>query len=302
MTNTLAKLQFRRGTAAEWASIDPILSEGEPGVATDAGILKVGDGTKKWSELQGFLFGISVNAGDVDSLAGISGNVQDQLDGKQPIDPTLTSLSGQAVALASVLGIAPAVTDVHAITASGRYRAATDATNTPIAGQAFLIEAAMSAADRGVLVARLLAVATPREWRKARTGVGWGAWIEVAPSLEQSVWNAGTDTTEAAISPAKLDAKIVAARDAQALGWGQAWQNVSASRSADTTYQNTSGRPIMVSVVLPNTAGRFLQVSTNGSTWLTVAYPPDSAETIVPQGHYYRVTGGYSSNTWMELR
>jgi len=45
------KIQFRRGTAAQWASVNPLLSAGELGLETDTGKFKVGDGANPWSSL-----------------------------------------------------------------------------------------------------------------------------------------------------------------------------------------------------------------------------------------------------------
>ena len=45
------KIQLRRGTAAEWTSANPLLSEGELGLETDTGKFKIGDGVDNWSAL-----------------------------------------------------------------------------------------------------------------------------------------------------------------------------------------------------------------------------------------------------------
>ena len=45
-------MQQRRADAAAWASADPILLDGEIGYDTTGNIVKVGDGVKKWSELE----------------------------------------------------------------------------------------------------------------------------------------------------------------------------------------------------------------------------------------------------------
>lgn len=45
------QFQFRRGTAAEWSSSNPILASGEFGYETDTGRAKVGNGTSTWSAL-----------------------------------------------------------------------------------------------------------------------------------------------------------------------------------------------------------------------------------------------------------
>jgi len=48
------EIQFRRGTGTEWQSIDPILSSGEPAFNVSDYTLKIGDGSKHWSELPTF--------------------------------------------------------------------------------------------------------------------------------------------------------------------------------------------------------------------------------------------------------
>ena len=44
--------KFRRGTAQEWTSINPILAAGEPGFELDAHGLKIGDGVSAWNDLK----------------------------------------------------------------------------------------------------------------------------------------------------------------------------------------------------------------------------------------------------------
>ena len=45
------KIQFRRGTASQWSSTNPILDAGEVGAETDSGKFKVGDGVTAWNSL-----------------------------------------------------------------------------------------------------------------------------------------------------------------------------------------------------------------------------------------------------------
>lgn len=47
--NTTFKL--KRGTAARWAEVNPILEIGEPGFVYDENRLKIGDGVTPWNEL-----------------------------------------------------------------------------------------------------------------------------------------------------------------------------------------------------------------------------------------------------------
>ena len=45
------RIQLRRGTAAEWTSANPVLAQGEPGIESDTGKQKFGNGTSAWSAL-----------------------------------------------------------------------------------------------------------------------------------------------------------------------------------------------------------------------------------------------------------
>ena len=47
--NTTFKL--KRGTAARWEEVNPILEQGEPGFVYDENRLKIGDGITPWNEL-----------------------------------------------------------------------------------------------------------------------------------------------------------------------------------------------------------------------------------------------------------
>ena len=45
------KVQFRRGTAAEWSAANPVLAQGEAGYEYDTGRFKIGNGVLAWSSL-----------------------------------------------------------------------------------------------------------------------------------------------------------------------------------------------------------------------------------------------------------
>jgi len=45
------QIQFRRGTAAEWAAANPILAQGEMGIETDSSRFKIGNGVTTWNSL-----------------------------------------------------------------------------------------------------------------------------------------------------------------------------------------------------------------------------------------------------------
>ncbi len=47
----MTTIQVRRGTAAAWTAVNPVLAAGELGFATDTPTLKIGDGTDSWGAL-----------------------------------------------------------------------------------------------------------------------------------------------------------------------------------------------------------------------------------------------------------
>ena len=72
------RMQQRRATAAVWNTSDYILAEGEIGVTTDTGIVKVGDGVNGWSDLDPILgseyLPILGTAANSELLGGVSVN------------------------------------------------------------------------------------------------------------------------------------------------------------------------------------------------------------------------------------
>ncbi len=44
-------IKLKRGTAARWAEVNPVLSLGEPGFVYDTNRLKIGDGVTPWNQL-----------------------------------------------------------------------------------------------------------------------------------------------------------------------------------------------------------------------------------------------------------
>ena len=47
-------LQFKRGTAARWSTVNPVLAKGEPGFVYDKNKIKIGDGVTPWNQLPYF--------------------------------------------------------------------------------------------------------------------------------------------------------------------------------------------------------------------------------------------------------
>ena len=51
MSVALVKIQIRNDLAAQWAFVNPLLSDGEPGAESDTGRMKVGNGRDRWNDL-----------------------------------------------------------------------------------------------------------------------------------------------------------------------------------------------------------------------------------------------------------
>ena len=139
-----------------------------------------------------------------------------------------------------------------------------------------------------------------------------------------SAWEAGTSTTESLVSPAKVKAAI----EDLSFGGGQVWQSVTGSRAFNTSYQNLTGSPIAVAIyassdntssgIGPVTGSLRFQVSTNGSTWVSVSHAflertgsgssyirSYVGSVVVPKSNYYRLyttAGNQSLYSWAELR
>lgn len=131
-------------------------------------------------------------------------------------------------------------------------------------------------------------------------------------TLSEATWETGTNTTESLVSPAKVKAAIEALTPTvgDPIGVNQSWGVV--SLSSGSARQNTTGRPIQASVTVQSFgSGTFgdqadssnIQVSSDGSSWVTVASTAASTSSIyrvsstmiIPSNHYYRYNGSLVS-------
>ncbi|SEN70593.1 hypothetical protein SAMN05216404_106142 [Nitrosospira multiformis] len=125
--------------------------------------------------------------------------------------------------------------------------------------------------------------------------------VELATDAEAQ---AGTDATRC-VTPDNLGAVV--------LGLGQSWQNLTASRAVNTTYTNSTGRSIQVSVCVSSSSGGSAAVILiNGAINIygsSGAAPGEFlyVSAIIPAGATYRVgvtvgSASIVSNGWTELR
>lgn len=87
------------------------------------------------------------------------------------------------------------------------------------------------------------------------------------------------------------------------LGMGQTWQDMSASRATGTTYYNTTGRPIFVSVRTGSNQSASIYVSGQniGFSYATTGYAGQVVALVPPGASYYLNTGSVWA-AWYELR
>lgn len=112
------------------------------------------------------------------------------------------------------------------------------------------------------------------------------------------------DSTQATAGTWATAPSLIQGQGGQALaslssiGYGQTWQNVTASRALSTTYYNTTGRPIQI--YLSATTSPTVTVTVNGTALGAVISP---CSMIIPTGASYSVafSGGVLGN-WNELR
>lgn len=96
--------------------------------------------------------------------------------------------------------------------------------------------------------------------------------------------------------------------DLKEIGVGQTWQDVTASRVLGTTYTNSTGKPIFVSVTGSIASGGHNITATVAGLSVTRQFAGSSAgvklgfDLIIPHNVTYSFTHNGSSITWLELR
>jgi hypothetical protein len=119
-------------------------------------------------------------------------------------------------------------------------------------------------------------------------GNGTSAVTTVSPSTSGNVLTSdGTSWTSAANNR---------------IGVGQTWQDVTASRASETTYTNSTGKPIMVNVMETTNSNSYLYVDGVLVAQAVGTGSDSTMSAIVPNGSTYSATlpGGF--NAWVELR
>jgi len=133
-------------------------------------------------------------------------------------------------------------------------------------------------------------------------GLGSAATTDILDE-DDMVSNSDTDVPSQQSTKAYVDTSI----SSLAIGVNQTWQQP--TRAYNITYQNTTGRPIMVAIDDDGGAASF-QISTDGTNWNTMytwaggtgSYQRTHLSVIITDQLYYRVSGGNGVGSWWELR
>lgn len=115
-----------------------------------------------------------------------------------------------------------------------------------------------------------------------------------------------------ALQVLRMNSGATAPEWAGVFGVNQTWQDVSASRTEGTSYQNTTGVPIQVAVSVfgdGDSTAEWFQASSDNSTWIGLAEGVDNAgkshsSAVIPNNWYYRIvsSSSWSVRGWSELR
>ena len=165
-----------------------------------------------------------------------------------------------------------------------------------------LVGTAIVVADGGIIAAKLAADAvTTSKIKDANV-----TFAKLTDVIDDDTMATATDTTLA------TSKSIKAYVDSITIGVNQTWQVFSTSeRNGGVSYQNTTGKPIMIALRGTSNSNPSAQVSQDGSNWISIGTFVDSQlgyssashiSFIVPNEVYYRITADISNRTWAELR
>jgi hypothetical protein len=133
-----ARIRIRRGTSAQWAASTRALDQGELGYDTSSKLLKIGDGSTLWGNLDNLVLNVTLNS----------------------LVATETYLRTQAIATAKSEAISTASTDATTKANAAQTASATDATTKANAAQAAAISAAATDATTKANAAQSAAIST----------------------------------------------------------------------------------------------------------------------------------------------
>jgi len=195
MSVVFAKIQMRRGTAAQWAAANPILAQGELAFETDTGLTKVGDGATAYASLPAYA------------------TYDQMLAAKEALDE--------------------AALDVAAVEASRTAAAASAATATTKAGEASASAAAALASEQSI-VAKVNQAEQARIDAIAYAAVAETKADEIVASAQAAAADASAADADRIAAEAARTGAEAAQAIAQGAAAGALASEVAADASADT--------------------------------------------------------------------
>lgn len=122
----LVKMLARNDTAANWTAQNPVLLRGEPGLETDTGKIKFGDGVKAWNVLPYSIpTAADVPLGPIDGMAAttvqeaVAENFRSVVDGKNLLETAVSDKGGTVEKAGGVATFAELRTGIAGIPAGG---------------------------------------------------------------------------------------------------------------------------------------------------------------------------------------
>ena len=95
------------------------------------------------------------------------------------------------------------------------------------------------------------------------------------------------------------------ATESGTIGYGQTWQDVTASRAVNVNYTNNTGKPITIIIVRTHTTALLIGFIIDGisfeDTTISDASRHSASTFIIPNGSNYQAVNGTVSS-WLELR
>lgn len=249
-------------------------------------------------------WGAKLNAGldAIDALLGGTGADK----AKPDLLGTAWKIDGTAVtATAEALNASATLVGLPTLNFVGRSSAGTGTAEVMTPAQArTALAIGTNATARGTLGLGTAANSDTTDFATAAQGT---LATNAAPKASPALTGTPTAPTAAAATNNTQIATTAFVKNV-ALGEGQVPTDVLASRVGAVSYQNTTGKPIVVAITHRDRTA-LAQTSSNNSTWTTwgVGYENtqdrSTVTMIVPVGYYYRLSAVPSQlNYWLELR
>lgn len=208
-----------------------------------------------------------------------------------------------------ITGNAPTISNIDSTTqASGVYRFTGTTTGTfpggITAATTGLVRIDRQTAAEAIMYLR--AAGGSQYFVRHMSASVWGAWqLQIDNNtLVTSTETIAANNTDFGVP---TSAAVVGYVGAVSLGINQTWQDVTGSRAAATTYQNTTARPIMVTISSAAAAGTSTISAGDSAGSLIIIDDHQSSQlhvrnlcAVIPAGWFYRYAGTISR--WTELR